>query len=97
MKPGTTSRGDYKWQEGQGLLPEEDDCHEAVKACLEIRDAQEPPSGSGRSDATIGSTARFFSRYTLVFNRFRIYSGTSFVGISIVYDFASFALILNMV
>lgn len=41
------NRSFYNRDAGMGVLPEVDDCHEAVAACLDLRDSYEPPQGSG--------------------------------------------------
>jgi hypothetical protein len=40
-------RSIYTRDATQGLLPEMDDCLEAITACLDIKDSYEPPQGSG--------------------------------------------------
>ena len=42
--------GGHAWFQrdvAQGLLPEADDCREAVSSCWDLRDSYQPPSGSG--------------------------------------------------
>ena len=46
MKAGSMERGYYSRQSALGLLPDEDDCQEAIEGCLDICEAYEPPSGS---------------------------------------------------
>jgi hypothetical protein len=41
------SRGYYNRDVTNGLLPEQEDCQEALASCLDVRDLYRPPSGSG--------------------------------------------------
>jgi hypothetical protein len=41
------SRGYYNRDVTNGLLPEQEDCQEALATCLDVRDLYRPPSGSG--------------------------------------------------
>ena len=44
---GGVQRALFQRDAAQGLLPEVDDCREALAACWDLRDSYEPPSGSG--------------------------------------------------
>lgn len=53
MKDALTSsksKGFYEREVAAGTLPESDDCAEAMESCWDLRDAYEPPNGSGLVD-----------------------------------------------
>jgi hypothetical protein len=41
-----------------GVLPEEEDCHDALEECFNLRDAYHPPDGSGLVDEDEGDIER---------------------------------------
>jgi len=49
------SRGYYSRDAMSGVLPEADDCEEAVSFCYDLRDVYRPPEGSGLADDEEGS------------------------------------------
>jgi hypothetical protein len=53
----SVSRSFYNRDVVMGVMPEVDDCQEAVAACLDLRDMYEPPEGSG---LVIGEEGDYF-------------------------------------
>lgn len=43
----SANRALYNRDAAGAILPDVDDCHEAISACLDLRDSYEPPEGSG--------------------------------------------------